>query len=48
MKGLEYWGDVKFFGSADNGTCKFILNMFKALNLSDGLTVVKGVTVIEA
>ena len=22
MKGLEYWGDVKMFGSADNGTCK--------------------------
>ena len=36
MKGLEYWGDVNMFGSADNGTCKSILNMFKALNLSDG------------
>ena len=22
MKGLEYWGDVRMFGSADNGTCK--------------------------
>ena len=36
MKGLEYWGDVKIFGSAGNGTCKSILNMLKALNLSDG------------
>ena len=36
MKGLEYWGDVRMFGSAGNGTCKFILNMLKALNLSDG------------
>ena len=36
MKGLEYWGDVKMFGSAGNGTCKFILNMLNALNLSDG------------
>ena len=36
------------FGSASNGTCKSIFNMLKALNLSDGLTVVKGVIVIEA
>ena len=36
MKELEYWGDVKMFGSAGNGTCKSILNMLKALNLSDG------------
>ena len=35
VKGLEYWGDVKMFGSAGNGTCKFILNMIKTLNLSD-------------
>ena len=21
MKGLGYWGDVKMFGSAGNGTC---------------------------
>ena len=31
VKGLEYWGDVKMFGSAGNGTCKSILNMSKAL-----------------
>ena len=36
MKGLEYWGDVKMFGSAGISTCKSILNMLKALNLSDG------------
>ena len=36
MKGLEYWGDVKMFGSMGNGTCKSILNMLKALNLIDG------------
>ena len=36
MEGLEYWGDVKMFGSADNGTCKSILNILKAVNLSDG------------
>ena len=36
MKGLEYWRDVKIFGSAGNSTCKFILNMLKALNLSNG------------
>ena len=36
MQGLEYRGDMKMFGSAGNGTCKSILNMLKALNLSDG------------
>ena len=36
MKRLEYRRDVKMFGSAGNGTCKFILNVLKALNLSDG------------
>ena len=36
MKGLEHWGDVRIFESAGNGTCKSILNMLKALNLSDG------------
>ena len=36
VKGLEYWRDVKMFGSAGNGTCKSILNMLKARNLSDG------------
>ena len=36
MKGLEYWGDVRMFGSTGNGTFKFVLNMLKALNLSDG------------
>ena len=36
MKGLQHWEDVKMFGSASNSTCKFILNMLKALNLSDG------------
>ena len=36
MKVLEHWGDVKMFGSAGNGTCKSILNVLKAINLSDG------------
>ena len=36
VKGFEYWGDVKMFGNADNGTYKSISNMLKALNLSDG------------
>ena len=36
MKGLEHLGDVRMFGSMGNGTCKSILNMLKALNLSDG------------
>ena len=35
MKGLEHWGDVRMFGSMGN-VCKSILNMMKALNLSDG------------
>ena len=35
MKRLEYWGDMKMFGSADNGKCKSIFNMLKAFNLSD-------------
>ena len=35
MKGLEHWGNVSMFGSANNSTCKSILNMLKALNLSD-------------
>ena len=36
MKGLEDWRDVKMFGNEGNGGCKFILNMLKALNSSDG------------
>ena len=36
MEGLEHWGDVRMFGSTGNGTCKSILNMLKALNLSYG------------
>ena len=36
MKGLDHWGDAKMFGGAGNGTYKSILNMLKALNLSDG------------
>ena len=36
MKGLEHWEDVRMFGSTGNGTCKSILNMLKAFNLSDG------------
>ena len=36
MKELEYWGDVRMFGSASNSTCKSILNMLKVLNLNDG------------
>ena len=35
MKGLKCWEDVKMFGSAGNDTCKSILNMLKALHLSD-------------
>ena len=45
MKRLEHWGDVRMYGSASNTTGKSILNMLKALNLSDGYTVVKGVAV---
>ena len=47
-KRLEYWGDVKMCESASDGMCKSILNVLKALNLSDGLTIVKGVIVFEA
>ena len=36
IKGLEHGGDVRMFGSACNSKCKSILNMLKALNLSDG------------
>ena len=36
MKGLEHWVDVIMFGNASNSMCKSILNMSKALNLSDG------------
>ena len=36
MEGLEHWGYVRMFGSTGNGTCKSILNMLKALDLSDG------------
>ena len=36
MKRREYWGDFKMFGSASKGTCKSILNVLKAFNLSDG------------
>ena len=36
MKGLEHRGDVRMFGSASSSKCKSILNMLKALNLSDG------------
>ena len=35
MKRLEYWGDVKMFGSAINGMCKSILNMLKAFDLNE-------------
>ena len=35
MEGLEHRGDVRGFESTVNGTCKSILNMLKALNLSD-------------
>ena len=36
MKRLEPWGNVRMFESASNSVCKSILNMLKALNLSDG------------
>ena len=36
MKGLEHWGDVRMFGSMGTGPCNSILNMLKALNLSEG------------
>ena len=35
MKGLEHWGDMRMFGSASNSARKSILNMLKALKLSD-------------
>ena len=35
-EGLEHWGDVRMFGSTGKGTCKSILNMLKAINLSNG------------
>ena len=35
MKRHEYWGDVKIFGSATEGTCKSILNVLIAFNLND-------------
>ena len=28
IKRLEYWRDVKMFGSANNGTCKSIFNIW--------------------
>ena len=37
MKGLEHWEDVRKLGSASNSKCKSILNMLKALNLSNGM-----------
>ena len=36
VMGLEHWRDVRMFESTHNGTCKSILNLLKALNLSDG------------
>ena len=36
MEGLEHWGDVRMFGSTGNSACKSILNILKALNLSNG------------
>ena len=36
VKELEYWEYVNMFWSAGNGTCVSVLNMLKALNLSDG------------
>ena len=36
MKVLEHCGDVRMFWSTDNGTCKSIFNLLKALHLSDG------------
>ena len=35
VKALEYWGDVKMFGSAGNVPCKSVLNMLKAFKVSD-------------
>ena len=36
------------FESTGNDTCKFVLNMLKELNFSDGQTMVKRVAVINA
>ena len=36
MNELEHWGDVTMLVSTGNGTNMSILNMLKALNLSDG------------
>ena len=36
MKGSKYWRDVKLFESVGISTCMSIMNMLKALNLSDG------------
>ena len=36
VKRLEYCGDVKMFESANNRTCKSILNMLKSFDLNDG------------
>ena len=36
MEGFEHWEDVRILGITGNGTCKFILTMLNALNLSDG------------
>ena len=36
MKRLKHWGDVRMFRGASNSSCKSVLNMLKALNLSDG------------
>ena len=35
MERLDYCIDVKMFGSASNGNCKFNLNIVKAFDLSD-------------
>ena len=36
IKRFQHWRDVRMFESASNSTCKSILNMLKAFNLSDG------------
>ena len=48
IKRLDYWIDVKMFGSTSDGTFKSILNVLKVFDLGVGKTVVKGITVIEA
>ena len=35
IKALDHRGDVRMFRSGSNSKCKYILNMLKALNLSD-------------